>query len=73
MTIRFTSLADVREFVSIATLQPYSVLGLDGDRAVDAKSFMEMFTLDVTRPLHVDVGANEASFAVAAKKYICES
>ena len=73
MTVRFTSHADVREFVSIATLQPYCILVLDGDRAVDAKSFMEMCTLDVAHPLRVDVGGNEASFTLAAKKFICES
>lgn len=73
MTVRFASLSDIREFVSLATLQPYNVKVLDGDRVVDAKSFMEMFTIDFAHPLCVDVGENTSSFALAAKKFICES
>lgn len=72
MTVRFASLNDVREFVGIATLQPYAVQLQDGDRTVNAKSFMEMFTLDFTHPLLVAVGGteNEALFARAAGKFM---
>ena len=73
MTVRFASLRDIREFVSMATLQPYNVMVLDGDRAVNAKSFMEMFTRDFAHPLHVDAGENADRFALVAKKFICES
>lgn len=72
MTVRFASLNDVREFVGIATLQPYAVQLQDGSRTVNAKSFMEMFTLDFTHPLLVAVGGaeNEARFAHAAGKFM---
>ena len=72
MTVRFESLSDVREFVGLATLQPYAVQVHDGDRMVNAKSFMEMFTINLTRPLLVEVAdkANEADFARAAKKFL---
>lgn len=73
MTVRFASLGDIREFVGLATLQPYNVMVLDGNRTVNAKSFMEMFTIDFAHPLRVDVGENESVFAPVAKKFICES
>lgn len=72
MTVHFDSLADVREFVGLATLQPYAVQVLDGDRMVNAKSFMEMFTINFTQPLQVEIAGadNEAAFARAAKKFL---
>lgn len=72
MKIHFASLGDVQEFVGLATLQPYTVQVQDKDRTVNAKSFMEMFTLDLSAPLFVTVSGdeNEAHFAHAAKKFI---
>ena len=72
MTVQFASLSDVREFVGLATLQPYEVQVRDGDRCVDAKCLMEMFTLDFTSPLDVEISGeeNENAFASAAKKFL---
>lgn len=72
MQIRFASLGDVREFVGLATLQPYAVQVRDKEHCVNAKSFMEMFTLDLSEPLSVTVSGNEneAHFARAAKKFL---
>lgn len=72
MTVHFTSVNDVREFVSLATLQPYCVEVRDGDHTVNAKSFMEMFTLDFSKALLVNVESSEheAQFAHAAKKFL---
>lgn len=72
MTVRFASVLDIKEFVSIATLQPFSVLVDDGNHLVNATSFMEMCTLDFAKPLRIDAGSpeNEAQFALAAQNYI---
>lgn len=72
MTIRFVSLSDVREFVGLATLQNYAVSVSDGAHTVNAKSFMEMFTMDFTHPLQVAVDGteNEQNFAQIAKKFV---
>lgn len=72
MTIRFASLNDVREFVNLATLQSYPVEVVEGERSVNAKSFMELFTLDFARPLSVEISGeeNRNAFAKAAKKFI---
>lgn len=73
MTVHFASLGDIREFVSLATLQPYNVMVVDGEHTVNAKSFMEMFTINFSHPLLVDAGENDSRFATVAKKFICES
>ena len=75
MTVQFASLSDVREFVGLATLQPYEVQVRDGDRRVDAKCFMEMFTVDFTHPLQVviDDESNAAAFARSAARFLVKS
>lgn len=72
MTVRFESLSDIREFVGLASLQPFKVEVHDGERTVNAKSFMEMFTIDFTHPLLVNITGvdNESAFAGAAKKFL---
>lgn len=71
MTIHLASVNDVREFVSLATTQPYRVFVESGDRSVNAKSFMEMFTLDFSEPLRLNIAEeNEERFRLAAGKFI---
>ena len=71
MTVHFSSLGDVREFVSLATLQSYEIQVVDGEHAVNAKSFMEMFTLDFTHPLAVAIEqGNESHFAHVARNFL---
>ena len=50
--IRLRSVQDVQGFVSLATTRAFTVLvGNDERHLVNGKSFMEMFSLDFTRPL----------------------
>ena len=71
MTVHLASVSDVREFVSLATTQPYRVFVEDGDRSVNAKSFMEMFTLDYSEPLRLKIAEeNQENFRIAARKFI---
>ena len=72
MTVHFSSVQDVKEFVGLASLQSFPVLVEEGDRVVNANSFMEMCTLDFRKPLKVDIHdpENEKSFAQSAKKFI---
>jgi hypothetical protein len=61
----------VREFVSLATTQPYTVLVDDGDRSVNATSFMEMFTLNFSRPLRLNIAEeHQERFRMAAEKFL---
>ncbi len=74
MTVHFSSLNDVREFVSLATLENYEIHVVDGDHTVNATSFMEMFTLDFSRPLSVRIEhGKESQFAQAARKFLVAS
>ena len=72
MTVRFSSVQDVREFAGLASLQSFPVLVEADCRKVDANSFMEMCTLDFRKPLQVDIQdpENERKFAQAAQKFI---
>ena len=72
MTVQFSSVQDVREFVGLASLQSFPVLVEADGRKVNASSFMEMCTLDFRRPLKIDIQnpENEKSFALSAAKFI---
>ena len=71
MTIQLASVKDVQEFVSLATTQPYTVLVEDGDRTVNATSFMEMFTLDLSTPLHLKIDKEyEENFRHVAQSFL---
>ena len=72
MTVQFSSVQDVREFVGLASLQPFPVMVKADGRLVNANSFMEMCTLDFRKPLQIDIQdpENEKKFAQAAQKFI---
>lgn len=71
MTVHFSCVNDVREFVSLATVQGFPIFVEDGKQSVDAKSFMEMFTLDFSAPLHLRVDEeHRESFCSAAEKFL---
>jgi phosphotransferase system HPr-like phosphotransfer protein len=44
---------DVQEFVELATVQPFRILVGNDRTRVNAKSFMGMFSVDYTQPVHV--------------------
>ena len=64
---------DVQEFVALATVQPFRiVVGNDRSR-VNAKSFMGMFSLDLTAPVQVRADCTEeqcSGFKTAASKFL---
>ena len=51
--IRLSSVADVQEFVDIATTRPFAVTIHDANNKIKGGSFMEMFCLDFSRPVRV--------------------
>ena len=51
--IALKSFQEVREFVALATVQPFRVLVGNEAQQVNAKSFMGMVSLDYSRPLLV--------------------
>ena len=51
--VHLRSVQDVQDFVDLATTRPFVIRVSDGNHCVDAKSFMEMFTLNFTNRLQV--------------------
>ena len=51
--INIHSFPDVREFVSIATVQPFAVLVGSDKQMFNAKSFIGMMNLDFSHPITV--------------------
>ena len=71
--IHIGSFSDIREFVALAIAQPFEVLVGSGDRLVNAKSLMAMFSLNYRRPLQVSVLCDDEAytrFTTAAAKFI---
>lgn len=53
---------DVEEFVSIVTAQPFRVLIRSGSYETDGRGFMDMFCMDLNRPLEVSVECSEEEY-----------
>ncbi len=53
---------EIQEFISLATVQPFSVLVGNDNRQVNGKSFLGMVTLDHTRPLRVRANCDSQTF-----------
>ena len=51
--IALHSFQEVREFISLATVQPFPVLVGNDIQQVNGKSFIGMVSLDYSRPLRV--------------------
>ena len=57
--IRLNSVADVQEFVDLATTRPFAVTIHDASNKINGSSFMEMFCLDFSRPVRVVCDCSE--------------
>ncbi|MCD8096102.1 MAG: HPr family phosphocarrier protein [Ruminococcus sp.] len=51
--IKLESIADVKEFVSIVMLYNFDIDLVSGRYAVDAKSIMGIFSLDLSNPIQL--------------------
>ena len=56
------SFRQVREFVALATVQPFSVFVGNEKQQVNGKGFIGMFSLDFRKPLCVSVKCSEEEF-----------
>ena len=59
MNIRLCSFEDVQALADLATAQPFRVWISDGRQTVDAKSLMCMFSLDLCKPLTLQLDCGE--------------
>lgn len=58
-TIKITEITDVKEFVNIVTRCPYEVDIISGRYAIDAKSIMGIFSLDLSKELELKVHSDD--------------
>ena len=73
--VSLSSIEDVRQFVNAATCCPCEVDVLSGRYVIDAKSIMGIFSLDLSRPIDLNIHAEgdaEEILTVLAP-YIVES
>ena len=72
-TIMLSTINDVKEFVSQVTLCDYDVDLISGRYAIDAKSIMGIFSLDLSKPIQLEAQTEDASeFFAKIKQFIVE-
>ncbi len=72
-TIMLATINDVKNFVSEVTQCDYDVDLLSGRYAVDAKSIMGIFSLDLSKKIELEAHTDDASeFFENIKQYIVE-
>ena len=72
--INLSSINDVKEFVNVVNKYDFDVDLASGRYIVDAKSIMGIFSLDLSKPISLNIHANESLPAIleALKPYIIE-
>lgn len=63
LTVKLDSLADVQDFVRVASQQRFSIEAISGEDRIDAKSFMGLFSLDLRKPIHITVDGSDSEVA----------
>ena len=72
-TIMLAAINDVKDFVAEVTLCDYDVDLISGRYAVDAKSIMGIFSLDLSKPIRLEAQTDDASeFLARIKRFIVE-
>lgn len=74
-TVKLNSIEQVKEFVALTNKCAFDVDLMSGRYAIDAKSIMGIFSLDLAKPLKMIVHANDeqaADFADEAAKFIAD-
>ena len=64
--ISLNSIDDVKNFVNIVTGCPYDIDLTSGRYVVDAKSIMGIFSLDLSKPIEVNIHNDNADDLVKA-------
>lgn len=71
--IMLESIADVKKFVSVVSMYDFEVDLSSGRYAVDAKSIMGIFSLDLTKPIQLTAHTDDADkFFAQIQKYIAD-
>ncbi|MEI6132934.1 MAG: HPr family phosphocarrier protein [Bacillota bacterium] len=68
VNILLKSINDVKDFVNIVSKYTYDVDLTSGRYVVDAKSIMGIFSLDLSKPIQVDIHNEDCQDFLAALK-----
>lgn len=69
-TIKLNTINDVKEFVNIVTQYDFEVDLISGRYAIDAKSIMGIFSLDLSKPIDLQAHSDSSDeFFAAIKKF----
>lgn len=72
-SILLATINDVKEFVGIVSQYDYDIDLVSGRYAVDAKSIMGIFSLDLSKPIKMNIHSeNPQPFLDAVGKFIAE-
>jgi len=71
VSVLLGTINDVKEFVNIVSRHTFEVDMISGRYAVDAKSIMGIFSLDLSKPIKVDIhDENCGEFLAQIDKFI---
>lgn len=71
--VLLSTFEDVQDFVAIATTQPFRIVVGNDRTRVNAKSFMGLFSLDLSAPVQVRAECSDeecAGFKLAASRFL---
>ena len=72
-TVMLGTINDVKNFVSVVTQCDYDVDLISGRYAVDAKSIMGIFSLDLSKPIKLEAHTDNADeFFAKIKEFIVD-
>ncbi len=72
-TIMLSTINDVKSFVTVVSQCDYDVDLISGRYAVDAKSIMGIFSLDLSKPIKLEAHTDDASeFFAQIKEFIVD-
>lgn len=73
VTIRLNTINDVKQFVNTVGKCEYDVDLISGRYAVDAKSIMGIFSLDISKPIRLDAHTDNAdAFFAEIKPFVVD-
>jgi len=71
--IQLNTINDVKEFVAIVNKCPFEVDLVSGRYAIDAKSIMGIFSLDLSKPIQMNIHAgNCEEFLGEASRFLTD-
>mgnify|MGYP002931864544 CR=1 FL=1 len=73
-TIQLNAINDVKDFVNTVMMFDYDIDLVSGRYAIDAKSIMGIFSLDLSKPIDLNIHAEDDSDVIlqALKPYIID-